>query len=276
MLVRLLRSIFGGTTPALRPPAAVGERVLAFKRLIRQHARAPMDAHVAILFRDVAVGGVPVTRLVAEALRDTNTTMPPVKAIHRPTASLFLVQYFLHALTLPGRRAECGVFNGTSALALCRAARAQDPRFDGSGVHLVDSFEGLSAPGVEDRIDGLSEAQTPTLARGGSFAAPIERARRVFAEFPGVAIHKGWIPAVLAELPDAEWSFVHIDVDLYEPTFGVLEYFIPRLVRDGVIVCDDYSAPFFPGASRAWDRYCSEHDLPFVVLPTGQSVILKA
>jgi hypothetical protein len=43
-----------------------------------------------------------------------------------------------------------------------------------------------------------------------------------------------------------------------------------------VIVCDDYGAPFFPGASRAWDRYCGEHDVPFVVLPTGQSVILKA
>jgi len=276
MLLRMLRSMVSKAGAASPPRAAVGERVLAFKRLIQQHARAPMDAHVAILFRDVAVGGVPVMRLVGEALRDTDTVMPPVKAIHRPTASLFLVQYFLHALTLPGRRAECGVFNGTSALALCRAARAQDPSFDGSGLHLVDSFEGLSAPGVEDRIDGLSEAQTPKLARGGSFAAPVERARRVFAEFPGVAIHKGWIPAVLAELPDAEWSFVHIDVDLYEPTLGVLEYFIPRLVRDGVIVCDDYSAPFFPGASRAWDRYCGEHDLPFVVLPTGQSVILKA
>jgi hypothetical protein len=249
---------------------------LAFKRLIRQHARAPTDAHVAILFRDVAVCGVPVTRLVGDAMRDTNGWVPQVKAIHRPAATLFLAQYFLHALTLPGRRAECGVFNGASALMLCRAARAQDRRFDGSRMHLIDSFEGLSAPGAEDRIDGLSAAETPNRVGGGSFAASVEGVRRVFADFPGVAIHKGWIPGVLAELPEAEWSFVHVDVDLYEPTLGALEYFVPRLAPGGVIVCDDYGAPFFPGASRAWDRYCGEHDVPFVVLPTGQSVILKA
>jgi len=248
---------------------------LAFKRLIQQHARAPTDAHVAILFRDVAVGGVPVTRLVGDAMRDTNAWVPPVKAIHRPAATLFLAQYFLHALTLPGRRAECGVFQGTSALMLCRAARAQDPRFDGSRMHLIDSFEGLSAPGAEDRIDGVSESEAPPLTRRGSFAAHLEQVRRALADFPGVAIHKGWVPAVLAELPEAEWSFVHVDVDLYEPTLGALEYFVPRLAPGGVIVCDDYSAPFFPGASRAWDRYCGEHDVPFVVLPTGQSVILK-
>jgi Macrocin-O-methyltransferase (TylF) len=275
MLLRMLRSIFGGVNPAAPPATAIGERVLALKRQIREHARAPTDAHVAILFRDVAVAGVPVTRLVGEALRDTNTTVPPAKAIHRPAASLFLTQYFLHALTLPGRRAECGVFNGTSALMLCRAARAQDASFDGAGMHLVDSFEGLSAPGAEDDIDGFTEAQKPPFVRRGSFAAQVEQVRGVFAEFPGVAIHKGWLPAVLAELPDAEWSFVHIDVDLHAPTLAVLEYFAPRLVRGGVIVCDDYGAPLFPGASRAWDEYCGEHNVPFVVLPTGQSVILK-
>ena len=42
-----------------------------------------------------------------------------------------------------------------------------------------------------------------------------------------------------------------------------------------MIVCDDYSAPLFPGAHRAWDEFCAEHDLPYVVLDTGQSVIVK-
>ena len=43
-----------------------------------------------------------------------------------------------------------------------------------------------------------------------------------------------------------------------------------------MIVCDDYVAPLFPGAQRAWDRFCKQENLPFVVLDTGQSVILKA
>ena len=54
-----------------------------------------------------------------------------------------------------------------------------------------------------------------------------------------------------------------------------LDYFYPRLSAGGVILCDDYGAPLFPGAARAWDAFCEENDVPFVVLDTGQSVILK-
>jgi hypothetical protein len=68
---------------------------------------------------------------------------------------------------------------------------------------------------------------------------------------------------------------VHLDVDLYEPTLACLEYFYSRLAAGGVIICDDYGAPLFPGARRAWDEFCARHDVPFIVLDTGQSVILK-
>jgi hypothetical protein len=56
---------------------------------------------------------------------------------------------------------------------------------------------------------------------------------------------------------------------------------IERLTRlkaahGGAIVCDDYGAATFPGARRAWVRYCALHDVSYVVLDTGQSVILKA
>ena len=47
-------------------------------------------------------------------------------------------------------------------------------------------------------------------------------------------------------------SFVHLDVDLYEPTRACLDYFLPRLSPGGFVICDDYGAPTFPGAARAW------------------------
>ena len=47
------------------------------------------------------------------------------------------------------------------------------------------------------------------------------------------------------------------------------------LVSGGVIMCDDYGAPLFPGAYRAWNRYCDEAGIPLVVLDTGQAVLLK-
>jgi hypothetical protein len=94
-------------------------------------------------------------------------------------------------------------------------------------------------------------------------------------DFPAAAIHQGWIPAVFGQLPETRWAFVHIDVDLHEPTRDCLEYFYPRLCDGGVIVCDDYVTPLFPGAQRAWDAFCEARDLPFLVLDTGQSAILK-
>lgn len=274
MLLKLLRSL---RQRSIGDRAAADEaaRLREMVRLANLAAGAPLEQHLEILFREVRVAGLPIDALVREALDATDASVPPAKMIHRRTASLFLAQYFLDALARPGRRAECGVYRGTSARILCRAARARDPAFDGSGVHLIDSFEGLSARGAEDRIDGLQAPETPRITQAGALAAPVEAVRRAFADFPAVSIHQGWIPSVLAELPEDRWSFVHVDVDLYAPTEGALKYFWPRLVPGGVIVCDDYGSALFPGARRAWDAFCEAHELPFVVLPTGQSVLLR-
>jgi hypothetical protein len=103
----------------------------------------------------------------------------------------------------------------------------------------------------------------------------LERVKSVFRDYPQVSISKGWIPQVFAGLTERKWSFVHIDVDLYEPTLGALEYFFPRLAKGGVIVNDDYASPDFPGGGRAWDGFCSDRHIPFVVLDTGQAVIIS-
>jgi hypothetical protein len=190
-----------------------------------------------------------------------------------------LIAYFLHARALPGRWAECGVFSGASSLALCAAARSVDSAFDGAGLHLVDSFEGLGPAHERDhesvRGENGAEVLVPPVFREGHFRTDFAKVQAAFADFPNVEFHKGWIPDVLATLPEARWSFVHVDVDLYAPTRACLEFFLPRLVPGGVIVCDDYGAPTFPGAARAWDEVCEIGGIPFVELPTGQAVILK-
>ena len=100
--------------------------------------------------------------------------------------------------------------------------------------------------------------------------------RGVFHDFPGVRFHRGFIPQVLSQLPDTRWAFAHIDVDLHEPTLASLEYFYPRMVKGGVIVCDDYGSKLFPGARKAWESYCGENAIAFVTLETGQSVLLNS
>ena len=275
MLLRLLKSLLRGTAHG-GALAADEYPVVRQERMKQAHARAPLDEHLAILYGDLRMCGERLADLVDDCIARSGTRLPPLKTLHRPLASYFLIRYYLHALGLEGARAECGVFQGTSSLILCRAARARDASHDGTGMHLVDSFEGLSAPGTADQfpVPGANGAPARETVPQNGFAGSLEAARSALRDFPGVTFHRGWIPDVFAQLPESRWSFVHVDVDLYEPTYACLDYFYPRLSRGGVIICDDYGSAVFPGASRAWNRYCDERGARYVVLDTGQSVIL--
>ncbi len=252
------------------------------RRLAVAHLQAPRDLHLRIMFDDMRVGADPLIEFTHACARESDSFVPPLKALHRPLASYFLARYFVYALDLEGARAECGVFNGMSALVMCRAAKTRKPEFDGANLHLIDSFKGLSRPGEEDyvqvRAAGAS-AEDGTRAGSayaeGALASSIHAVHDALRDFPRVTIHPGWIPEAFTKLPDTKWAFVHLDVDLYAPTLASLEYFFPKLTQGGVIICDDYSAPLFPGAHRAWDEFCADHEVPYVVLDTGQSVIIK-
>jgi len=110
----------------------------------------------------------------------------------------------------------------------------------------------------------------------GRFNVDMAAVMSRFSEFPGIAFLKGWIPPVLDELPERTWSFVHIDVDLYEPTMACLEYFFPRLAPGAVIVNDDFGSPMFPGGRTSWKNFFEKKNLSYVVLDTGQSVYIHA
>jgi hypothetical protein len=286
MLRRILKSIGRAATAATpsgdeAPPAAAAERAedIRDRRLAAAHAGVSIDLHRRIQFEGLTVAGLDFRGLVDECLRDSSTGVGPLKAFHRYQAALLLARYFLHTLDVPGERVECGVFSGFGSLLMCRLTRALRPGFDGTGFHLVDSFEGLSPPSAEDAVElrqkpGRGEVAIFNYDKEG-FKAPIQYTRAAMREFSGARIHKGWIPEVLAALPDAPFAFVHVDVDLYEPTRACLEHFYPRLAIGGAIVCDDYGAQRFPGAARAWNEYCERHRIPYVVLDTGQSIILR-
>jgi len=265
--------------PADASPAAERPEDARDRRLAAAHSGVSIELHQRIQFDGLTVAGLEFRRLVEECLRDSSTVLGALKAFHRYQAALLLARYFAHTIDVPGDRVECGVFSGFGSLLMCRLMRARHPGFDGTGFHLVDSFEGLSPPVAEDAVafrDKPGRGRVAVLGFGkGEFAAPIEYARAAMREFPGARIHQGWIPDVLAALPDTRFAFVHVDVDLYQPTLACLEHFHPRLAAGGAIVCDDYGAPRFPGAARAWDEYCDRHRIPFVVLDTGQSIILR-
>ncbi len=278
MLLRMLKSLVRGSPAKAATNAAPEPRESPHEwrgRMQRAYELAPVETHQQIVYGDMKVGERGLLNFVQNCMNEATTGVMKSKSLHRPLASFFLAQYYLYSLGIDGMRAECGVFRGASAVIACRAASTRIPSYTGEGLHLIDSFEGLAEATSEDHFDGMKPSQAHWYSKG-QYAAPLETVRKSLAAFPGVAFHKGWIPNVFDELPAGKWAFVHLDVDHYEPTYASLAYFYPKLASGGVILCDDYGSPTFPGAQRAWHTYCDEHSVPFVVLDTGQSVILKA
>ena len=179
---------------------------------------------------------------------------------------------------LRGIVAECGCWRGLSSFILCRYLSRFQEGFRGKDYHIIDSFQGLSSPESHDLINDkeVTGAITPRPAQlRGAFAADLEHVRRTLRQYPLVTYHKGWIPAVLGDLPEAVYRFVHLDVDFYGPTRGAIEYFYPRLTDGGILVCDDYGSLSWPGAKKAVDDYCRISDLLPLVLSTGQAILWK-
>ncbi len=278
MLLRILKSAFAvkaGEAAATPVPRHEIAPVNAHDVLSRLMKDPLVVRHLEVLFQSVEVKGRGFLDLYAEALHESRTGIPVDKWYRRAQRALNLVKFFESSLGVEGARAECGVFSGFSALLLCKTAGLHLPGYQGEDFHLFDSFQGLSDIRQEDLVYPGGDGSGKSRYSKGDMSVPLQFVRDVFKNYPRVATNKGWIPGVFANMPERRWSFVHIDVDLYEPTLGSLEYFYPRMSVGGVMVNDDYSSPDFPGAGAAWDEFCRNKGARSLALDTGQAVIVK-
>lgn len=164
---------------------------------------------------------------------------------------------------LPGDTAECGVFHGAGSWLIC-AANAHRPM--SHRHHLFDSFQGLSAPGSQDgqywREGALSVGEREVSRNLLPFAERIE-------------LHKGWIPERFPDVEGKSFSFVHIDVDLYQPTLDSIAFFYDRLEPGAVLVCDDYACSTCPGATRAISEFLEDKPEKMLRLDAGGGFMIK-
>src|SRR5262245_10402180 len=76
-------------------------------------------------------------------------------------------------------------------------------------------------------------------------------------------------------LENNRYSFVHVDVDLYQSTLDCCEYFYTRLVPGGIMLFDEYGFPSARGEKDAVDEFFSDKPESPIALPTGQGMVLK-
>jgi O-methyltransferase len=221
------------------------------------------------------IGAIDAAKLATyrEALLASGSSaVPAVRAMRHAN----LQTLFSTVSTLDGWVAECGCAAGLSFLQLCSIQTQHAPSWQGEQFQVFDSFEGLSEPGSKDLdITGMetSNAQRVLgMTRAGNMAFGFEAvSNRILTRFPRVELHRGWLPASLDGIAEHAYRFVHVDVDLYEPTLGCFEYFYPRLVRGGMIVTDDYN---WPGGRRAIDEFCTSYGLTPRLTSTNQAYLV--
>jgi hypothetical protein len=172
------------------------------------------------------------------------------------------VREFLRTLDhVPGDFAECGVYKGANATLLCSVAQQS-----GREVHLFDSYEGLSSPGSEDGIHWTK----------GDLSASEELVLQNLKQFSCFKTFKGWIPDAFPSVSDKRYAFLHVDVDLEQPTYDTIAFFYPRMNKGGIIILDDHGYDTCPGARKAALEYMADKPEPVLDLSTGQGMITKA
>ena len=222
--------------------------------------------------------GTPFLELYQQSLDKTNSGINPFQAVNKVRRCHNLARLCAKTKDVPGDLGEAGVFRGSTARLI--ADIVQLGKFDMANREMIlfDSFEGLPDMGSED-------IQPQELPEGdGTDPYYREAPRRfsntestdvadIFKDESWIKLCKGWIPKTFKDHEDRRYSFVHIDVDLYQSTMDCLEYFVPRMNEGGIILCDDYLSLRFPGARMAWDLFCRDGNTQFVTLDNYQSAI---
>ena len=144
---------------------------------------------------------------------------------------------------IDGDIAEVGVYKGGSAKVIAE--------FKGDKkLHLFDTFEGM--PEVDASIDKHK--------KGDFWDTSLDSVKSYLSNYKEIYFYKGYFPASLAgtNCHALNFSFVNLDVDIYESTKSSLEFFYGRVNRGGVILSHDYRSISCPGVKKAFDEFFLE------------------
>lgn len=191
-------------------------------------------------------------------------TVHVIRSVYSETTCLVqpLEAHLLYSIAhmqaqIEGSMAEVGTYQGATAKLICQAK--QDRLFYG-----FDTFEGLPEPGRNDTSHGQR------YFRLGKFAANYDDVSAYLGSFGGVQLVKGVFPASAECIEAARFSFVHLDVDLYQGTKDALEFFWPRMVDHGIVAVHDSHTR---GVSQAIREF-TESESPLSFRSFGSHVIL--
>lgn len=173
---------------------------------------------------------------------------------------LFMLwQFVKQANVFEGSMAQVGVFRGGSARLIAHA------KGDNRKFYLFDTFAGM--PKVKEGID---------LHKEGDFKnTSLENVKKIFSDAKNVTFCPGFFPSTATPAQSDSFSFVYIDVDIYQSTLDSLKFFYPKMVKGGFIFFDDYMGKNTPGVKKALDEFLIDKKEIPIITTVGQCVLIK-
>lgn len=158
---------------------------------------------------------------------------------------------------IDGDFAEVGVFRGGSAKLICEAK-------NNKSLHLFDTFEGLPE---------LVEIDNKIMFQKGEMVSNMDVVKDYLKDYPDVHFYKGLFPDTADPVKDKKFSFVNIDVDIYESTLSCLNFFYEKMNKGGIIVSHDYID--VESVKKAIDDFFKNKPETIIELSGSQCMIIK-
>jgi hypothetical protein len=168
--------------------------------------------------------------------------------------SLYEAVKYINQNHVKGSFVECGVYRGGSVMNM---ALTQQTFSNVVHIYLFDTYEGMTPPGEFDvNHQDVEGAKIISIGNKRSVAS-LEEVKNNVAKtgYAKEFLHfiKGDVADTLPNNLPPSISLLRLDVDWYEPTKISLELLYPRLVKNGVLIMDDYG--YWKGARKAADDY---------------------
>ena len=168
---------------------------------------------------------------------------------------------------LPGHILEFGVFKGVSLIRLATFRSTLENDFARKIVGF-DAFGKFPKKGLKLKIDQDFSIHHDKSAGNG---LDIKTLKNILNKkgFKNIELIKGNIiktlPKYLDDNPETRIAFLHLDMDVKEPTDLALNLLFDRVVPGGLIILDDYNA--VAGETISVDEFVKKNKLKIEKLP---------
>jgi len=179
-------------------------------------------------------------------------------------SSLELIANEIYDKNIEGSVAELGVYRGDFARIINKA-------FPDRKLYLFDTFEGFDKRDVQTELEGNFSTGEQDFSE-----TSVELVLKKMPNNKNCIVKKGFFPETAVGIND-RFSFVSIDVDLYDPMYKGLHFFYEQLNNGGYIMLHDYNNKYYNGVKAALRKFSIEKKVPYFPIcdAYGSAVIMK-